>query len=98
MIIGSMHPICPLNCLSNENNDITLSGWLCEWMLMLRIAPRETLEAIVQLGYAEDPALLFMVTKEKTEDWDKYQILRRNVVHAFLFGQAGVGKVGGRSE
>ena len=87
-----MHPICPLNCLSNENNDITLSGWLCEWMLMLRIAPRETLEAIVQLGYAEDPALLFMVTKEKTEDWDKYQILRRNVVHAFLFGQSGVGK------
>ena len=92
-----MHPIWPLNCLSNENNDITLSGWLCEWMLMLRIAPRETLEAIMQLGYAEDPALLFMITKEKTEDWDKYQILRRIVVHAFLFGQSGVGKVSGRS-
>ena len=88
-----MQPGCPMNCFSNENNDITLSGWLSEWILMLHVAPEATLAAMVTLGYSEDPELLYIVTKEKKDDWEKYQILRRNVVHAFLFGKSGVGKV-----
>ena len=89
-----MQPGCPMNCFSNENNDLTLSGWLSEWVLMLRIAPQLTIDTIVRLGYHDDPALLYVITREKADDWEKYQILRRNVVHAFLFGKAGVGKVG----
>ena len=61
---------------------------------MLRIAPQLTIDTIVMLGYHDDPALLYVITREKADDWEKYQILRRNVVHAFLFGKAGVGKVG----
>jgi singapore isolate B (sub-type 7) whole genome shotgun sequence assembly, scaffold_18 len=60
---------------------------------MLHIAPEETLAMMVTLGYSDDPSLLYIVTKEKKDDWEKYQILRRNVVHAFLFGKSGVGKV-----
>ena len=91
--MSSMQPGCPMNCFSNENNDITVSGWLSEWILMLHIAPEETLAMMVTLGYSDDPSLLYIVTKEKKDDWEKYQILRRNVVHAFLFGKSGVGKV-----
>ena len=88
-----MTPGCPWNCPSNENNDITKAGWLSEWALMLRVAPARTLRTLVELGYAGDPAELFVVTREKQNDWEHFQLLRRHVVHAYLFGQSGVGKV-----
>ena len=48
---------------------------------------------IIALGYNDDPTLLYSITRPKEYDWEKYQILRRNVVHAFLFGEKAVGKV-----
>lgn len=89
----SMTPGCPSNCFSNEDNHITLTGWISEWNLMIRIAPEQTVNAMIALGFHDDPSLLYLVTRNKTQDWEKYQILRRNVAHAFLFGEKAVGKV-----
>lgn len=88
-----MNPACPHNCFSNENNDLTLTGWLSEWILMLHVAPEVTLQTLVLLGYADDISLLYVVTQPRQVDWEKRSMLRRNVAHAFLFGDKGVGKV-----
>ena len=88
-----MTPGCPDNCFSNEDNLLTLTGWMSEWNLLIRIAPEFTVNAIIALGYNDDPSLLYTVTRAKAYDWEKYQMLRRNVIHAFLFGEKAVGKV-----
>lgn len=88
-----MNPACPRNCFSNENNDLTLTGWLSEWILLLHVAPEVTLHTLVLLGYADDLSLLYTVTQPRQVDWEKRSMLRRNVAHAFLFGDKGVGKV-----
>lgn len=88
-----MTPGCPENCFSNEDNQLTLTGWISEWNLMVRIAPELTINMIIALGYSDDISLLYTVTRCKIYDWERYQILRRNVAHAFVFGEKGVGKV-----
>ena len=95
LLIHSMNPTCPQNCYSNENNDLTLTGWVSEWILMLHIAPDLTLQTLVFLGYSDDISLLFTVTQPRQVDWEKRNMLRRNVAHAFMFGDKGVGKVSG---
>ena len=40
-------------------------------------------------------SLLFTVTQPRQVDWEKRNMLRRNVAHAFMFGDKGVGKVSG---
>ena len=62
LLIHSMNPTCPRNCYSNENNDLTLTGWVSEWILMLHIAPDLTLQTLVFLGYSDDISLLFTVS------------------------------------
>ena len=89
----SMKPGCPENCYSNEDNNLTLTGWISEWSLMMHLAPQRTVNTIIALGYNDDPTLLYTITRPKEYDWEKYQILRRNIVHAFLFGEKAVGKV-----
>ena len=88
-----MMPGCPDNCFRNEEDYLTLTGWISEWCLMIHIAPERTINMLIELGYHDDPSLLYNVTKSKPFDWERYQILRRNVVHAFLFGEKAVGKV-----
>jgi hypothetical protein len=88
-----MKPGCPTNCFSNENNDITLTGWISEWILLLHIEPMRTLQTIIDLGFSGDITSIYIITRNKDYDWMKYQMLRRNVVHAFMFGEKGVGKV-----
>lgn len=88
-----MNPGFPANCRMNENGHLTFAGWSSLWDLMLRCDPKLTLEWLVQLGWDEEMCMLYVVTKPKKEDWSNSNYLRRNVIHAFAFGDRAVGKV-----
>ena len=60
---------------------------------MMRVDPVVCVQQLQQLGWSGEPASLFTRKKSKEGDWEKSPKLSRKVLHAFIVGCNGVGKV-----
>ena len=84
----------PLHCELDSRGRADLAAWLAEWSLLLRVQPAITAEALVQLGWNESIEDLVAAARAKEEDWREFGDWHCDVVHVFLLGGSGVGKVG----
>ena len=84
----------PLHCELDSRGRADLAAWLAEGSLLLRVQPAITAEALVQLGWNESIEDLVAAARAKEDDWREFGVWHCDVVHVFLLGGSGVGKVG----
>lgn len=89
----SAFPEFPRNCEHDYSYGITIMNWICEWQLLIRTDLVRTISSLLLFGWKQEPSALLKRQGAAEEEWEKYGVLRHSVVHAFLFGCDGVGKV-----
>lgn len=82
-----------VHCELDNQGRIDLTAWLTEWQLRLRILPAFTAETIIHLGWADSIEDVMNPIRAKEDDWREFGIWHSSVVHIFLMGAQGVGKV-----
>ena len=92
-LMNSTYPDFLQLCTQQEDVRIDVVSWLNEWKLLMRVDPVVCVQQLQQLGWSSDAESLFIQKNSKEDDWEKSPKLSRKVLHAFIVGCDGVGKV-----
>ena len=92
-VMISAFPEFPRNCEHDYSYGITIMNWICEWQLLVRTDLVRTISSLLLFGWKQEPSALLKRQGPAEEEWQEYGVLRHSVIHAFVFGCDGVGKV-----